>query len=196
MIALVDLLKDEDSDVRRSAVDAVGKQSTLSETTMRALVDLLKDEDSDVRYSAAEAIGKQPDLVDKALDASGLLIQSKSHPDKQASPAHHLHYIEPLYMSLLRRGFAEQFNLYRGDNLLTINQSSGLRTAALEEEDLLQVWILNGRLGLKGMDCYSLWGPLEGRNSDQLVKNRPSSIEDVGGLVITEDGTTAVISLS
>ncbi|KAH7231355.1 uncharacterized protein BKA55DRAFT_696262 [Fusarium redolens] len=167
--ALVDLFKHEDSGVRYSAAHAVGNQSTLSETTMRALMDLLKDESSIVRSSAVHAIGSESTLMDKVLDASGLLIQSKSHPDKQASVAHHLHYIEPLYMSLLRRGFAEQFSLYSGDNLLTINQSSGLRTAALEKEDLLQEWVLNGRLGLKGINGYNLWGPLGRRDSDQLA---------------------------
>ncbi|KPA36025.1 peptidase c14 [Fusarium langsethiae] len=164
--ALVDLFKDDDRWVRSSAAEAVGKQSTLSDTTMRALVDLFKHDDSGVRGSAANAVGNQQYLMNKVLDASGLLVQSKSHPDKQVSVAHHLHYIEPLYMNLLRRGFSEQFSLYRGDNLLTINQLSGLRTAALDKEDLLQVWVLNGRLGLKGIKGYNLWGPLVGSGCD------------------------------
>ncbi|GKU09273.1 unnamed protein product [Fusarium langsethiae] len=164
--ALVDLLKDDNYRIRACAAEAVGKQSTLSDTTMRALVDLFKDKDSDVRARAAEAVGNQQYLMDKVLDALGLLVQSKSHPDKQVSVAHHLHYIEPLYINLLRRGFSEQFSLYRGDNLLTINQLSGLRTAALDKEDLLQVWVLNGRLGLKGIKGYNLWGPLVGSGCD------------------------------
>ncbi|KAK1634577.1 hypothetical protein BDP81DRAFT_395867 [Colletotrichum phormii] len=58
MAALVGFLKDEDSNVRDSAAYALGKQSTLSDTTTAALVGLLKDEDWRVREIAAKALGK------------------------------------------------------------------------------------------------------------------------------------------
>ncbi|GAB4208399.1 MAG: hypothetical protein Fur006_67210 [Coleofasciculaceae cyanobacterium] len=52
---LVKALNDEDSDVRRSAADALGKIG--SEAAIRALVAALKDENSDVRWSAVSTLG-------------------------------------------------------------------------------------------------------------------------------------------
>jgi hypothetical protein len=170
--ALVDLFQDEDSFVRYNAVEAIGKQSTLSEMTISALVDLFKHEDSDVRCSAAETVSGEPNLINKVLDALGLFNQSISHCDRQPSSAHLLQHIGPLCMSLLWRAFDEQFSLYSANNLLIINQSSGLRTAALENEDLVQVWIIDGRRGVKDItNGYNLWGPFGGLDGDQLVKN-------------------------
>ncbi|KAF6803004.1 hypothetical protein CMUS01_15208 [Colletotrichum musicola] len=77
MAALVELFKNEDSDVRWSAADALGKQSTLSDTTIAALVGLFKDEDSDVRLSAADAIGKQSTLSDTTIAALVGLFKDK-----------------------------------------------------------------------------------------------------------------------
>ncbi|GKT45265.1 HEAT repeat-containing taxis protein [Colletotrichum spaethianum] len=64
---LVELFKDESSDVRCSAAEALGNQSTLSDTTMAALMELFKDESSDVRCSAAEALGNQSTLSDTTI---------------------------------------------------------------------------------------------------------------------------------
>ncbi|KAF9872599.1 hypothetical protein CkaCkLH20_09778 [Colletotrichum karsti] len=69
MAALMELFKDEDSSIRFSAAKAIGKQSTLSDTTMAALVELFKNEDRDVRKSAAKAIGKQSTLSDTTMVA-------------------------------------------------------------------------------------------------------------------------------
>ncbi|KAJ0129517.1 hypothetical protein HZ326_27386 [Fusarium oxysporum f. sp. albedinis] len=109
-----------------------------------------------------------------------------------------------LYRNLSSNGYSEvvKMLLEKGADTAATNNDGwtplleASRYAALEEEDLLQVWTLNGRLGLKNINGYNIRGPLGGRDSDQLVKNRPSSIENVGGLMITEDGTTAVVSLS
>ncbi|MBN4000705.1 HEAT repeat domain-containing protein [Nostoc sp. LPT] len=49
-------LQDEDSDVCRSAAEALGKIG--NEAAISALIKALQDEDSDVRWSAAEALGK------------------------------------------------------------------------------------------------------------------------------------------
>ncbi|BAY47656.1 hypothetical protein SAMD00079811_52750 [Scytonema sp. HK-05] len=55
---LLALLKDEDSDVRYSAADALGNLGKGSEVVVQGLLALLNDEDSDVRDSAADALGK------------------------------------------------------------------------------------------------------------------------------------------
>jgi predicted NACHT family NTPase len=52
----IDLLKDKDSYVRRSAAFALGEIK--SEKAVELLIDLLKDKDSDVRRSAAFALGE------------------------------------------------------------------------------------------------------------------------------------------
>ncbi|KAF6822496.1 hypothetical protein CPLU01_11994 [Colletotrichum plurivorum] len=69
MAALIELFKDENSYVRSSAADALGKQSTLSDATVAALVELFKDEDRNVRRSAADTLGKQSTLSDATITA-------------------------------------------------------------------------------------------------------------------------------
>ncbi|WP_287266689.1 HEAT repeat domain-containing protein [Moorena sp. SIO3A2] len=51
-------LKDNDSDVRSSAADALVKLGNSSDTVVKALLTLLEDNDSDVRRRAAYALGK------------------------------------------------------------------------------------------------------------------------------------------
>ncbi|KDN59861.1 hypothetical protein CSUB01_11030 [Colletotrichum sublineola] len=53
----MDLCKDKASNVRESAANALGKQSTLSDTAMAALMELFKDKNSNARRSAARALG-------------------------------------------------------------------------------------------------------------------------------------------
>jgi HEAT repeat protein len=54
---LLALLKDENSDVRDSAANALGNLGNGSEVVVQGLLALLKDEDWSVRYSAANALG-------------------------------------------------------------------------------------------------------------------------------------------
>lgn len=55
---LMKLLKDKDSDVRRAAVDALGKIGPNAKAAIPALTVLLKDKDGWVRKAAAEALEK------------------------------------------------------------------------------------------------------------------------------------------
>lgn len=52
----INALQHEDSDVRRSAAEALGKIG--NETAVNALIDILDDEDSDIRSTAVQALGK------------------------------------------------------------------------------------------------------------------------------------------
>ncbi|MCI4669886.1 MAG: HEAT repeat domain-containing protein, partial [Bacteroidia bacterium] len=67
--AIVALLKDEDYNVRSSAVEALGSQEKLREAVLQAIVALLKDEESDVRNSAVSALGRQEKLSEAVLQA-------------------------------------------------------------------------------------------------------------------------------
>ncbi|KAK1634574.1 hypothetical protein BDP81DRAFT_482391 [Colletotrichum phormii] len=78
MAAIVGLFKDEDSNVRYSAADVLGKQSTLSNTTTAALIGLLEDEESKVRRSAAEALCKQSTLSDTTTAALIGLLEDEN----------------------------------------------------------------------------------------------------------------------
>ncbi|KAK6706714.1 hypothetical protein SNK05_010593 [Fusarium graminearum] len=75
--ALTQLLEDKDSIVRSSAAEAIGNQSTLSDTTVAALMELFKDEDSNIRYSAAGAIFNQSTLSDTTVAALMELFKDK-----------------------------------------------------------------------------------------------------------------------
>ncbi|KAH8649582.1 armadillo-type protein [Ilyonectria robusta] len=82
--ALVALVKDPDLHVRFAAVDALGRQSALSDPTLKALVALVKDPDSDVRSAAAHALGWQSALSDPALEALVALVKD---PDSDVRSA-------------------------------------------------------------------------------------------------------------
>ncbi|NEO79532.1 HEAT repeat domain-containing protein [Moorena sp. SIO4G3] len=63
-------LKDENSDVRREAADALGELGNSSETVIKALLERLQDKDFSVRANAARALGnlgKSSETVVKAL---------------------------------------------------------------------------------------------------------------------------------
>ncbi|KAK2036417.1 hypothetical protein LZ31DRAFT_615714, partial [Colletotrichum somersetense] len=155
----------EDRNVRSSAARALGKQSTLSETTMTALVELLKDKDNDVRSFAAEVLGTQSNLMDKVLDALGLVIQSESQGDTQASHFRYPQHMEPLYESFLWRSFQGQFSLCIDDSLCIVNQPSGLRKASLGDSSQVQTAVQNGRCHLGNIDSYKLWDIFEGEDA-------------------------------
>ncbi|KAF6828818.1 peptidase C14 [Colletotrichum musicola] len=157
VMALVELFKDESWYVRRSAADALGNQPSLSETTVTALVELFKDESGDVRGSAAYTLGNQPSLIDKILGALGLELQSETH---NRNLFRNFQYLEPLYGSLLRRSFNEGFSLYYNEDRCIINQTSGVRMAALKE-DLFQSIILKGQRGVREVCPSKLWGRFE-----------------------------------
>ncbi|KAF9920229.1 hypothetical protein FBU30_009975, partial [Linnemannia zychae] len=70
-------LKDEDRNVRSSAVEALGKQSTLSESTTQSLIALLKDEDFMVRFSAVQTLGKQSTLSEPTIQSLIALIKDE-----------------------------------------------------------------------------------------------------------------------
>ena len=76
--ALIGALPDKDSDVRRAAADALGKQTALSEDTVSALIRALPDKDSDVRRAAADALGKQTALSE---DTVSILIRALEDED-------------------------------------------------------------------------------------------------------------------
>jgi len=69
MEVLIEVLKDEDSDVRRSAVYAIGKLK--DPTVGELLIEALKDKESKVRQSAARALGeiKVPRAVEPLIAA-------------------------------------------------------------------------------------------------------------------------------
>ncbi|KAH7176129.1 hypothetical protein EDB81DRAFT_771952 [Dactylonectria macrodidyma] len=73
--ALVALLKDTDSKMRRIVAEALGRQSALSEPALEALVAILKDADSGVRRAAAEALSWQSALSEPALNALVALLK-------------------------------------------------------------------------------------------------------------------------
>ncbi|KAG0196034.1 hypothetical protein BGX28_000214, partial [Mortierella sp. GBA30] len=67
--SLTAALKDEDWDIRSSAVSALGKQSTLPESAVQSLTAALKGEDRDIRSSAASALGNQSTLPESAVQS-------------------------------------------------------------------------------------------------------------------------------
>jgi HEAT repeat protein len=70
----IEMLENVSSDVRKSAVEALGKQN--SEVATAGLMQALEDEDSSVRKSAVEALGKQ-----NSEAATTGLIQALEHED-------------------------------------------------------------------------------------------------------------------
>ncbi len=68
---LLSLLKDDDSDVRDSASESLGKLGNASVEVLSELLKLLKDDDSNVRESAAVALGELENATAEVL--SGLL---------------------------------------------------------------------------------------------------------------------------
>jgi HEAT repeat protein len=68
---LLSLLKDDDSDVRDSASESLGKLGNASVEVLSELLNLLKDDDSNVRESAAIALGELENATAEVL--SGLL---------------------------------------------------------------------------------------------------------------------------
>ncbi|MDX2215250.1 MAG: HEAT repeat domain-containing protein, partial [Oculatellaceae cyanobacterium bins.114] len=69
--ALITLLKDENSDVQRSAVNALRQLGRASDQVLERLLPLLKDEDNNVRRSVADALGQLGRASDQVLE--GLL---------------------------------------------------------------------------------------------------------------------------
>ncbi|KAG0047231.1 hypothetical protein BGZ83_007683 [Gryganskiella cystojenkinii] len=63
------VLKDEDRHVTSSVAQALGKQSSLSESAIQSLIAALKDEDENIRSSAAQALGKQSSLSESAIQS-------------------------------------------------------------------------------------------------------------------------------
>jgi HEAT repeat protein len=53
---VVEALKDNESGVRSSAAEALGRMGPAAEVAVPALIEALKDNESDVRNSAAEAL--------------------------------------------------------------------------------------------------------------------------------------------
>ncbi|KAF9427944.1 hypothetical protein BGZ94_003774 [Podila epigama] len=78
---LISTLKDEDSEVRNSAVSALGKLSTLSDSAIQSLIDALKDEDAYVRSSAASALGSQSTLSELAIQSLTDVALQYEDPD-------------------------------------------------------------------------------------------------------------------
>ena len=72
--ALIEALKDEDSNVRGSAADALGK---IGPAAVPALIEALRDDDSDVRYTAA-ALARIGPAAEAAVPA---LIEALKHDD-------------------------------------------------------------------------------------------------------------------
>ncbi|KAF9167587.1 hypothetical protein BGX20_011557 [Mortierella sp. AD010] len=62
-------VQDQDRLIKRTVVEALGKQSTLHESILQALVGALQNYDSDVRKSVAEELGKQSVLPESVLQA-------------------------------------------------------------------------------------------------------------------------------
>ncbi|NEO23473.1 MULTISPECIES: sister chromatid cohesion protein PDS5 [unclassified Moorena] len=71
-------LKDQNSDVRVSAADALDKLSNSSETVINALLAKLQDENSDVRWRAARSLGK---LGNSSETVVSILLARLQDPD-------------------------------------------------------------------------------------------------------------------
>nr|CEG02560.1 unnamed protein product [Fusarium pseudograminearum CS3427] len=100
----------------------------------------------------------------------GLSAQSQSQTPGGTQTLRHIQHIEPLCKSVLRQGFKQQYSLYNNDNLLIINQSSGLRMTLLDKnKDAFRVSIQNGQRELREAYDYLIWGSLEGMYADRRV---------------------------
>ncbi|KAI8596323.1 armadillo-type protein, partial [Dissophora ornata] len=76
--SFIGVLKDEDEDVRRSAVSALGKQSTLPESAIQPLIGALKDKHADLRQLAASALGNQSALPESAIQSLISALKDKN----------------------------------------------------------------------------------------------------------------------
>ncbi|MBD2066248.1 HEAT repeat domain-containing protein [Leptolyngbya sp. FACHB-671] len=75
--SLLDLLKDEDRNVRGSAADAIGNLGKASDEVIAALLSLLKDEDRIVQGSAVGAIGNLGKASDEVIAALLSLLKDE-----------------------------------------------------------------------------------------------------------------------
>jgi HEAT repeat protein len=75
MQVLIDLLKDEDSNVRQEAAAALGNLGPLAKPAIPALSETLNDQDSTVRYRAVEALGR---IGPKAV---GVIVEALTNDD-------------------------------------------------------------------------------------------------------------------
>jgi HEAT repeat protein len=71
--AFLHALKDEDSDIRRKAVDSLGRLGKADKNVMDALIQALKDESSSVRVQAADSLVRLGKVDKNVMDA---LIQA------------------------------------------------------------------------------------------------------------------------
>ncbi|CAO3569034.1 unnamed protein product [Mortierella alpina] len=86
--SLIGALKDEDVDVRSSAVLALGSQSSLSEAAIQSLIGALKNEKANVSSRAASALRNQSSLSEAAIQSLiGALKDEKAHVRSSAVSA-------------------------------------------------------------------------------------------------------------
>ena len=82
---MVELLKDEASEVRNAAVDVLGDQQRLPDAILQQIVELLKDEASEVRNAAANALRGQKELSDVILAQISELLKDKVNGVRSAA---------------------------------------------------------------------------------------------------------------
>lgn len=162
---LVKLLKDGSSIDPYSGVQILDKQSMLSEAMSQkistALVELFTEVDTNLQLDVTKAVGQRPNLMGSILEAIGLLISSDSQAETQIPVVHNLRCMEHLYGSLLWRSFGEQVDLRIQGDRCTISQESGLRTAALENEDSFRTAVSNAQSSLRNIFQRDIWESLE-----------------------------------
>ena len=94
MPALLEALKDEDEDVRRLAVFALGRISPAPKDAVPALIEALKDEDEDVRAGAAYALGKIGPAAKDSVPALKALSENEIDPEVRKAAADALKKIQ------------------------------------------------------------------------------------------------------
>ena len=94
MPALLEALKDEDEDVRRLAVFALGRISPAPKDAVPALIEALKDEDEDVRAGAAYALGKIGPAAKDAVPALKAMMEGDSYTKARRDAVHALQKIQ------------------------------------------------------------------------------------------------------
>ncbi|MEO0896308.1 MAG: HEAT repeat domain-containing protein [Bacteroidota bacterium] len=77
--SIVELFKDEDEDVRRSAVKSLSQQENLPDNYLQFIVELFKDESYDVRRTAVEAFSQKENLSNEVLQSIVELFKNESY---------------------------------------------------------------------------------------------------------------------
>ncbi len=72
---IIELIRDEDKDIRYAAVKSLGRQETLPRDTIEKLSAALKDKDWSIRVATIDALGKQKILSDRIIQALITVLQ-------------------------------------------------------------------------------------------------------------------------